>query len=448
MPTNPILAGSVWKSIAAFSLPYFISYFLQTLYGMADLIIIGQYEGPAGTTAVAVGSQVMHLITVLLVGLSMGTTIAIARAIGSGNKERAAASTGNTLTLFAAVSLVMAAGLLFSIDGIIRLMRIPAEAVPGTADYLRVCFLGIPFITAYNVISSIFRGLGNSRTPTYFVAVACVVNILLDILFMGPFHMGPLGAALGTTLAQAFSVLLALLVMRSHSMGIQVSRRDLVLRKEIMKPLLTVGVPISVQDGLIQVAFLIITMIANARGVTDAAAVGIVEKIISFVFLVPSSLLSTVSALSAQNLGAGQVKRARQFLRDSISIAVVFGLAVSLLMQKGAYGFVSLFTTDAAVIAAGGPYLKGYIIDTTFAGVHFCFSGYFCACNKSLYSFIHNIVSIFTTRIPLVYLASVNFPDTLFPMGLATASGSLVSVMICLFLYHHLTRETAGPSGS
>jgi putative MATE family efflux protein len=435
---NAITSGNVWKSIIAFSVPYLISYFLQTLYGMADLFIIGQFEGPASITAVAVGSQIMHMLTVMLVGLAMGTTVSIAQSIGAGNKERAARVTGNTVILFMVLSVVLAILLIHQIDRIVGVMATPPEAVKGTKDYLFICFLGIPFITAYNLVSSIFRGLGNSRTPTYFIAVACVVNIVLDFLFMGAFHMGPSGAALGTTLAQIFSVAISLVVMKSHNIGISVSRSDFHVDGSIMKDILKIGVPISVQDGLIQISFLIITMIANQRGVTDAAAVGIVEKIISFIFLVPSSLLSTVSALGAQNIGAGKPERAREFLYDAIKIAISFGAIMIVLMQFAAYGFVGLFTSDESVVTAGGPYLKGYILDCLFAGIHFSFSGYFCACGKSIYSFIHNITAIACARVPLVYLASVNFPDNLLPMGLATSVGSLVSVVICIFLFRHL----------
>ena len=418
------LSGSVWKSLVSFSIPFVISYFLQTLYGMADLVIIGQFEGPASITAVAVGSQIMHMVTVVLVGLSMGTTIAIARAVGKGEAEKVSCTIGQTLLIFGILSVVLAGFLI--------------NCLPRIVD---ICFLGIPLITGYNLISSIFRGLGNSRTPTYFVALAAVINLTLDLLFMGPFAMGPLGAALGTTISQGVSVLVGVFVMKRHPMGLGLSKASFVPSGSLIREILGVGIPIAVQDAFIQISFLIITMIANLRGVTDAAAVGIVEKIISFLFLVPSSLLSAVSALSAQNLGADNRKRARAYLYDAIKTAVFFGLSVSLLIQVMAPRFVGLFTSDEAVIASGGPYLKGYIFDTIFAGIHFSFSGYFCAAKKSIYSFLHNLIAIVLVRIPFVYLASRAFSDSLFPMGLVTASGSLLSVLICCFLFRHLERE-------
>lgn len=312
--------GSLWHQIGAFCLPYLCSCFLQTLYGMADLFIIGQFEGAGSITAVSIGSQVMHMVTVMIVGLAMGTTVHIGRCIG---------------------------------------------------------------------------------------------------------------AALGTVLSQAISVGISVWMVRKYDLGIPLSRADLKPRWDIFRKILRVGVPISMQDGFIQISFLVITVIANQRGVVDAAAVGIVEKFISFVFMVPSAMLSTVSALGAIRIGTGKPRQAVEILHAGLEIVV-------------AYGVVELFTTEPAVIAAGGPYLKGYILDTLFAGIHFCFSGYFTANGRSEISFLHNITSTVCARIPLAYLASRTFPHTLLPMGLATASGSLVSVGICLVAYRVLKPRFVG----
>lgn len=436
-----LTSGSVWKNIVYFSLPYLLSYFLQTLYGLADLFIVGQFDGVASTTAVSIGSQVMHMLTVMIVGLAMGTTVNIGRAVGARDSQKASKVVGNTTVLFVGVSVVLAVVLLVLVQPIVRVMSTPAEAVEGTVRYLTICFIGIPFITAYNVIASIFRGLGDSKSPMYFIAVACVANIALDYLFIGALHMGPAGAALGTTLSQTISVAVSLLVILKKKTGISVKRADFRPERVTMGQVLKIGVPIAAQDGFIQVAFIIITIIANRRGLSVAAAVGIVEKIISFLFLVPSSMLSTVSALGAQNMGAGKYERADQILRYAMGIAVGFGLIVSLLIQIIAGPVVGLFTTDATVILLGAQYIRGYIWDCIFAGVHFSFSGYFCAYGKSEISFVHNLIAILCVRIPGVYLTSKIFPDTLFPMGLATATGSLLSVIICMIAFGWLKKQ-------
>ena len=443
-----LTSGSVFKNIVIFSLPYLLSYFLQTLYGLADLFIIGQFEGVASTTAVSVGSQVMHMLTVMIVGLAMGSTVSIGQAVGARDRNRAAQAIGNTATLFMSLSVVLTVVLLVLVRQIVAVISTPAEAVEGTVAYLTICFIGIPLITAYNIISSVFRGMGDSKSPMYFIAVACAANIALDYLFMGALRMGPAGAALGTTLAQAISVAVSLVMMLRQKTGIALRREDLKPSRDMMGQLLSIGVPIAIQDGLIQVAFIIITIIANRRGLTDAAAVGIVEKFISFVFLVPSSMLSTVSALGAQNIGANKPERAVATLRYAVMIAAGFGVIVTILIQFIAESIVGLFTPDTAVIAAGGQYLRGYIFDCIFAGIHFSFSGYFCACGKSGLSFMHNIIAVALVRVPGVYFTSKLFPTTLLPMGLATAAGSLVSVIICVIAFAVISRRgKAAPAG-
>lgn len=429
-----LTTGSVFKNIIYYSLPYLLSYFLQTLYGMADLFIIGQFNGVASTTAVSIGSQVMHMLTVMIVGLAMGTTVSIAQAVGEGNKRKATKDIGNTVTLFMAVSLALTAILLIFTNKIVSAVSTPSEAAGETAIYLTICFMGIPFITAYNVISSIFRGMGDSKSPMYFIAVACGANIILDYIFIGTLRLGAVGAALGTTLSQAVSVIISLIVILKQHI-IVIEKSDFKPTHTIMSKILKIGIPIALQDGLIQIAFIIITVIANRRGLSDAAAVGITEKIISFVFLVPSSMLSAVSALGAQNIGAKKPKRAVLTLRYAVIIAVIFGTIVSGSVQFAAENIVSMFTSSGDVIRLGGQYFRGYIWDCIFAGIHFSFSGYFCACGKSGLSFMHNIIAIALVRVPGVYLTSKFFPTTLFPMGLATAAGSLVSVMICIIAF-------------
>ena len=441
-----LTTGSVFKNLLFFSLPYLLSYFLQTLYGMADLFIIGQFEGVSSTTAISIGSQVMHMLTVMIVGLAMGSTVLIGQAVGAGDKKKSASAIGNTTVLFLGFSVVLAGLLLLAVRPVTAVMSTPAEAVEGTVRYLTICFIGIPFVTAYNVLSSIFRGLGDSKSPMYVIAAACAANIVLDLIFMGLLHLGPSGAALGTTISQAFSVLLALLMIRKHKNGLALTSRDFRPARPILGRILSVGVPIALQDGFIQISFILITIIANRRGLNDAAAVGIVEKVISFLFLVPSSMLSAVSALAAQNIGAGKQGRAKATLKYAICIAVGFGAVCTLVIQVTAPAVVTLFTDastadGAAVVRLGSQYMRGYVLDCLFAGTHFCFCGYFCAIGKSGISFFQNLMSILLVRVPGAWLASTLFPDTLLPMGLATAAGSLLSVFICVTAFLLLSRK-------
>ncbi len=435
MNGKDLTRGSILGNVMSFSLPYMLVYFLQILYGLADLYVIGQYCDVDSTTAVSNGAQVMYMVTVVLIGLAMGTTVLTARAIGAKDNERARSIVGNTITMFAGIAFVLMAVLLSIRGWIVSVMDTPAEAVAGMEHYLTVCFIGIPFIIAYNIIASIFRGLGDSRSPMYFVAVACVVNIALDYLFIGFFGLGAMGAALGTTLSQMASVLFAITSIRRHQGVMDISRRDLHPRKDVIMNILKIGLPIAMQDGFIQITFLAITVIANQRGLIDAAAVGIVEKFIGLVFIVPSAMLSTVSAISAQNIGAGNMERAKRTMHTAMMITTCYGVMCAVVLQFIPQLAVGIFTDNPQVLAQGAEYLRGYVWDCIFAGIHFCFSGFFTACGFSIISFLHNSISIVCARIPLAWLSSNLYPDTLYPMGLSTCMGSVLSCLICAVAY-------------
>ena len=427
--------GSIFKNIVVFSLPFLLSYFLQTLYGMADLFIAGQFNGANVISAVSIGSQVMHMFTVMIVGLAMGGTVLIGQAVGARDSKKISNVIGNTITLFIIIAIFITFILLVLCRKIVLVVQTPIESIDETVSYLKICFIGIPFIVAYNVISSICRGLGDSKSPMIFITIACVINIILDYLFMGILGMKASGAAIATVLAQTFSVIISIVFMTKTKNRIKISKTDLILKSKTARSILKIGVPVCCQDGFIQISFMIITVIANRRGVDVAAAVGIVEKIICFLFLVPSTMLSTVSSIAAQNIGAVFFDRAEKTLWLGTSIAAAIGLIFALVFQFAAKPILSLFTSENVVIDLGVQYIKSYVFDCFFAAIHFSFSGYFCAMGKSIISFIHNVISIICVRIPGAYLAAKLYPQTLFPMGMAAPLGSALSAMICVLAF-------------
>ena len=379
-----LTSSSVLRTIIYFALPYLLSYFLQTLYGMADLFIVGQFYGVDSITAVANGSQVLHMLTVIIVGLAMGTTVAIGRAVGGRRLEDAAHAIGNTITLFMIVAVVFTAGLFMLCPSDRSFFnRNTGTGYSGSIRYLTICFIGIPFITAYNIISSIFREWEIPKARCILSGLPVWEILYLIISLSVQCSSDRQGAALGTTLSQTFSVIIALISMMKRKTGIHLKKPISVRIKKVMWQILRVGFPVAVQDGCIQIAFIIITVIANHRGLNDAAAVGIVEKMISAIFIIPSSMLATVSALSAQNIGAGKHDRASQTLKYATIITTGYGLIMTVLIELTGKNLVGLFTTDTVVVLLGTQYLSGYIIDSIFAGVHFSFSGYFAAYEKS-----------------------------------------------------------------
>lgn len=433
--------GNVLKNLVRFSLPFLLSYFLQTLYGLADLFIAGQFHGAEVITAVSVGSQIMHMITVIIVGLAMGPAVLIGHAVGENNKSRIRTIIFTSVALFALVSVFFTVLLLALCPEIVKIVSTPAESVAQTKLYLFICFAGIPFITAYNVIASVFRGLGDSKSPMIYIAIACFFNIVLDFVFMGNLQMGAEGAALATVIAQAASVIISLTasILKREKSPAEKEKPKFSSREA--KEIFRIGIPVACQDGFIQISFLLITVIANKRGVNVAAAVGIVEKIISFLFLVPSSLLSSISAIASQNIGAKKIERAEKTLFYGIKIGFCAGLVFAVLFQFFAENVISMFTSNAEVVRFGCQYIKTYVFDCVFAAIHFCFSGYFCACGKSIYAFLHNAVSIIFVRIPGAYLASVMFTETLLPMGMAATCGSILSSIICAIIFCRLHKK-------
>lgn len=430
--------GSIVSGLLIFALPYILSCFLQTFYGMADLFVTGQFNGADAISAVSIGSQVMHMLTVMIVGLAMGSTVLISQAVGKKEEKKIRQAIGNTVVLFSLLALLLTILLLLSVDGILFLLSTPPEAVAETRTYLRICFMGIPLIVAYNIISCVFRGIGDSRSPLFFILIACVFNIALDFLLVGGLHLGAAGAALATVISQGVSVVCAFYQIRRHDLlPLFFHKEDFRPCKSVIASLLKIGIPVTCQDGFIQISFLFITAIANSRGVVAAASVGIVEKIISFLFLVPSAMLSSISAIAAQNVGAGKPERVKKTLGCGLTIAVSFGLLVSILFQFISPYILGLFTHNAEVITVGTQYLRAYVLDCTTAAVHFCFSGFFCAYGRSLLSFIQNFLSIILVRIPGAWLAAVYFPATLYPMGLAAPLGSLLSALLCVGIYFH-----------
>lgn len=478
MAQHNLAKGDLFHNMILFSLPYLLSYFLQTLYGLADLLIAGRFNGADVISAVSIGSQVMHMVTVMIVGLAMGTTVMIGRFVGAEDDDGIRRAIGNTISLFTMIAAAATLALLGLTQPIVHLLSTPPEAVPGALAYLRICFAGIPFIVAYNILSSIFRGMGDSRSPMLFIAVACALNILLDLLFMGPMQLGAAGAALATVVAQAASVAFALVGIRKtrmdrqqraaadtgtskksqeHASGAAGVRTNAKQNEgwwaaacadriawwdpAMLQQILSIGLPIACQDGFIQISFLIITVIANRRGVDISAAVGIVEKTISFLFLVPSSMLSTVSTIAAQSIGAGAPARARQTLRYGVGIASGIGLLFAILFQFISAPFFTLFTKDPVVQALAVQYMCTYVFDCVVAGIHFPFSGFFSASGLSILSFIHNLCSVILVRIPGAWLATKLFPDSLYAMGLAAPAGSLLSALICIGFYIVLRKK-------
>lgn len=434
--------GSVPKVLLQFAVPFLIANVLQALYGGADLFVVGQYDDSASVAAVAIGSQVMQTITGIILGITTGTTVLIAIATGAKDNRKVAFTIGSSVWLFSITGVVLTLVMVLFHSRIAELMHTPVEAMVDTKNYILVCSLGILFIVGYNVVCGILRGLGDSKTPLYFVGLACVINIVLDFILVGYFHWGATGAAIATVTAQGVSFGIALWFLYRHGFHFDFSRKDIRLNRNLSKKILVLGAPIALQDALINVSFLIITVIVNQMGVIASASLGVVEKIIVFAMLPqPMAISSAVATMTAQNYGAGLIKRMNKCLASGIGIALVFGVSVCVYSQFLPETLTAFFTKDAAVVAMAADYLRGYSIDCIVVSFVFCINSYFSGQGNSLFPMIHSLIATFLFRIPLSYWFSQIDSSSLFIMGFAPPISTVVSLLICIWYLRYTQRK-------
>ena len=438
---NTFLEGSIFKPLMKFTIPILFAMFLQATYGAVDLWVVGKYAGSVDVSAVATGSQTILIITGLIMGLSMGTTVVLAQRIGERNDEGAANGVGATIWIFAILAIFISVIMILFAPKIATTMNAPAEALQKTIDYIVICSIGTIFIVAYNVISSIFRGLGNSRAPLLFVGISCVVNVILDILFVKVFEMDSSGTAIATILAQAISVIFSVILIRKDGFPFAFSKENLKFNPLAIKEILKLGSPIALQDMFNQISFLVLIGIVNSLGLTASAGVGIAERLVMFMLLIPMAYMSSISAFVAQNIGAKQYKRARKTLWVGMSTASIFGITMSYISFFHGDILSSMFTGDIEVIKASTSFLKATSIECLALSIAFCFTGYFNGIGKTTFVMVQGLLSAFLIRIPYAYFASKAENPNLFNIGMSTAWTAIFTLIVCLVYYLILEKE-------
>ena len=389
--------GKILTPLLRFALPVLLALFLQAMYGAVDLLIVGQFGTSTDVSAVSTGSQVLNLVTFVMIFLAGPMS---------------------------------------------GWMQAPKEAFAQTVSYVRICSAGTVFIVAYNVLGSIFRGIGDSKMPLITVAIACLFNIAGDLLLVGVFHMGVAGAAYATVFAQAFSVAMSVLIIRKKTLPFEFSRSSIRFDKKIIGRIVVLGLPIALQDLLVSVSFLVIIAIVNSLGVVASAGIGVAEKLCAFIMLVPSAYSQAMSAFVAQNIGAKKPERAKKALLCGIASSVAAGLIMAYVSFFHGDVLTGLFSRDEAVIAAAADYLRAYAIDCIFTAFSFCFSGYFNGCGKTVFVMLQGLAGAFAVRIPVSYLMSRIPGISLFGIGLAVPVSSLLQIVICVAYLCYM--ESAG----
>ncbi len=433
--TRDFTSGPILLPLIRFALPVLLAIFLQTMYGAVDLMVVGQFGTPADVSAVSTGSQLMHAVTMVINGLAMGLTVQIGRKIGEGRREEAGRIVGSGIFLFALIGAGASVLMTLFSPLMARMLQAPPEAFDRTVTYLRICSGGAVFIVAYNLVGSVFRGLGDSMMPLVTVALACVANIAGDLLLVGVFHMGTAGAAWATVAAQAFSVLLSLVITRRRSLPFILTGRDIRPRDGNVRRILRLGVPIALQQLLVSISFLALTAIVNSLGVIVSAGVGVAQKLIGFIMLVPTSFSQSITAFTAQNMGAGKPERAALSLRWGIGLSLCVGLLIAWAAFFHGNILAGIFAKDAAVVAVAAEYLKAYAIDVLFTSILFCFAGFFSGRGNTLFVMIQGIAGAFGVRVPFSWYMSRQIPVNVFHVGLAIPASTLLQIVLCVTFY-------------
>lgn len=438
---NSFTQGPILRPMLRFALPVLGALLLQTMYGAVDMLVVGQFAEAADVSAVSTGSWLMQLVTALVTGVSMGTTVLLGRRIGEERPEEAGRLIGASIVLFALMTAVITVLMECFAAPIARIMQVPQEAFAATLQYVRICAGGAVFIVAYNVMGSVFRGLGNSRIPLMTVAIACVVNIASDLLLVGVLRMAAAGAAIATVAAQGISVALSLLIIRKQKLPFAFRLRDIRWDAPRMGEVLRMGLPIALQDVLVSISFLAITAIVNSLGVIVSAGVGVAEKLCGFVMLVPSAFGQSMASIVSQNIGAKQHARARKCMLYGIGASLTAGAVMAYLAFFHGDLLSALFARDAQVVAVSADYLKAYAIDTLLTSVMFVMVGYFSGCGKTFFVMLQGILGAFGVRIPVSFAMSRLTPVSVFAVGLATPASTALQIVLCVTYYLLMRRR-------
>ena len=431
--------GSILKKLVFFMLPVLGALILQAAYGAVDLLVVGRFGSTSGLSAVSTGSQVLNLVTFVVIQFAMGITVLIARYLGEKKPQQIGAVIGGAGVVCAPISIGLFIIMVCFARPISVLMQAPAEAVDLTSQYVRICGSGIFFIVAYNLMSAIFRGLGDSKSPLLFVLVACIVNVIGDLFFVAVLHKDAAGAAVATVMAQALSVVFAVILLLKKELPFAIKKSDFRFNPQCKK-FLKIGLPLALQECLTQLSFLALCAFVNRLGLEASSGYGVACKIVNFAMLVPSALMQSMASFVSQNVGAVKTKRAKKSMVTGIGVGLAVGCVVFLLVMFKGDVLAGFFSTDAAVIQNGYDYLKGFALETIVTAVLFSMIGYFNGNNKTLWVMAQGLIQTLLVRLPLAYFMSIQPNASLTKIGLAAPISTIVGIILNVGFFLYLER--------
>lgn len=433
MTTNGHLLtrGAIFPTLVRFALPYLGATFLQALYGIVDTLIVSFYGTPADLSAVSTGAQTLYAVMCLIAGLTVGGTIVIGQFYGARQFQKTQETIATLFSFFGTACVFLSAISMVFSSHLVDWLQTPKEAIIPTWQYIFLGSAGLIFTFGYNAICAVLRGMGDALNPLKFIAIASLINVILDFIFIAGFHWGAGGAALATTLAQTFSVLLAVRFLKKNHFMFSFDIKTFKISTDKLKLLLKIGIPVALQDFLIMLSFLIILAVVNKMGVIPSAAAGITEKIDGFTILPALALSAAIAAMTAQNIGARKLVRAKKTFYVGLFTILIFSIPAFMLMFIAPVWVMSLTSNHPDIIRLGADYLLAYSPDCLILGVLFAINGFLNGCGHTTFTMLGNLLTILILRLPLVFQA-----DDLFEIGLTLPASAGITVILSLIYFY------------
>ncbi|MBP5295902.1 MAG: MATE family efflux transporter [Bacteriovoracaceae bacterium] len=439
-PINDLTRGSISKTLLKFALPFLLANFLQAFYCIVDIFIIGKLGGGSnGVAAIGNGGQILQLLLSLMIGMTTASSVLVGTYVGAKNTRLVQKSIGVNISFFVLISLLTSAPAILLAPQILVWIHTPPEVIPDALTYVRICLMGFVFIMGYNVFAAILRGLGNSKTPLIFVAIACVLNIALDYLLIACWQWGVKGAAIATIFSQGLACLLALAYL-ARAKDIWPKKRDFLLKKTMLKEILRIGLPIAAMCVMLDLSFMFIYSVVNKFGLAASAGYSIVNRLNAFTMLPALSFSMAMSAITAQNLGAGDEPRAVRTLIPGIAYPWFCGLIFLIIMQIFPQDIIGYFLHPQTVlredtIIAGALYIKSFSWEYVLVPLVFVSNGFFNGTGHTMFTMFNNVLCTFAIRVPATFLLGMAANATKYTIGFAAPLASFASVGVAALYF-------------
>ena len=427
--------GDIRKTLIKFSIPFFLTNLIQSLYNIADIMVVGHFCGSGGIAGASISGSVTMVITYTIIGLCNGASIMTAQYAGRKSEKDIKETIGTSLAIMLILSVIVTALSLLLSNHILRAINTPDEVFNLTKSYFTICMTGSVFIFGYNAVASVLRGMGDSKTPMYIGVGSCLLNILLDLLFVGVFGMNVSGAALATVMSQAASLIGCVIYLKRSDFIFDFKLTSFKMIPSKAAAIFKLGLPGAVQNMIVSGGFLIVSSITNSLGVYAASGVAVAAKINNLAQMPAGAIGMAVSSMVGQNVGAENYDRARSVMKNGIAISLIIGAAAFAIVQIFPMTVLGFLTREAAVLEQAAVYLRVTSFDYLLVALIFPLNGLCNGSGHTLFTMIPSIFSSVIARVPVALLCAVTLNMGLTGIGISTPTGTISAIIICTVYY-------------